>query len=68
MHPVGKCEEAQEVSWSMVQCDTSKLLPQIPQNTGLQLQLYTKGLASYIPDVNIAEEASTKHQELLNKK
>ena len=31
MHPARKCEEVQEISWSRLQCDTSKLLPQIPQ-------------------------------------
>ena len=68
MHPVGKCEEVQEVSWSSLQCDTSKLLPQIPQNTSLQLEPDTKVLASSIPDVDIPEEARTKLWELLDKR
>ena len=33
---VAKCEEVQEVSWSSLWHDTSKLLPQILQNTSLQ--------------------------------
>ena len=53
MHPMGKCEEGQEISWSSLQCNTSKLLPQILQNTSLQLELDTKSLASSIPDVDI---------------
>ena len=68
MHPAGKCEEAQEVSWSRLQCDTSKLLPQIPQHTSLQLEPDNKSLAISIPDVNIPKEARTKLKELLNKK
>ena len=35
MHPVGKCEEVQEVSWSSLWCDPFKLLPHILQNTSL---------------------------------
>ena len=27
MHPAGRCEEVQEVSWNSLQCDTPKLLP-----------------------------------------
>ena len=68
MYPARKCEEVQEVSWSRLWCDTSKLLPQILQNTTLQLEPDTKSLASSIPDVDIAEEAKTKLQELLKKK
>ena len=68
MHPVGKCEGVQEVSWSRLQCDTSKLLPQLLQNTSLQVEPDTKSLASSNPDVDITEEARTKLQELLNKK
>ena len=68
MHPVGKCEEAQDFSWSRLWCDTSKLLPQITQNNSLQLELDTKGLVSSIPDVDILEEARAKLWELLNKK
>ena len=64
MHPAGKCEEVHEVSW----CDTSKLLPQIPQSTSLQLQPDTNSLASSIPDGYIPEEARMKLWELLNKK
>ena len=67
MCAVGTCEEAQEVSWSRLQCNTSKLLPQILQNTSLQLESNTKGLTSSIPDAGIPKEASTKLQELLNK-
>ena len=48
--------------------DTSKLLPKIPLNTSLQLELDTKALASSIPDADIPEEARMKLQELLNKK
>ena len=54
MCPVGKCKEAQQASWSRPQCDTSKLLPQILQDTILQLELDTKGLASSIPAVDIS--------------
>ena len=68
MHSAGNCEEAQEVSWSKVQCDTSKLPPQIPENTSLQLEPGTKSLASSIPDADIPKEARMKLQELLNKK
>ena len=64
MHPAGKCEEVQEVSCRSLWCDTLKLLPQIPQNTSLQMEPNTKSLASSIPDVNIPEEARTKLQEL----
>ena len=60
MQPAGKCQEVQEISWSNLQCNTSKLLPQIPQNTSLQLKPDTKGLASSIPDVDIPEEARKK--------
>ena len=60
MYPVRRCEEVQEVTWSRLWCDTSKLLPQILQNTKLQLELDTKGLASSIPDVDIAEETRRK--------
>ena len=67
MHPAGKCKEAQEVSWSRLWYDTSKLLPQIPQNTSLQLEPDTKGLASSIPDMDIPKEARTKLQGWLNK-
>ena len=38
LHSAGKCEEVQEVSWSSLHCDTSKLLPQILQNTSIQLE------------------------------
>ena len=68
MCPAGKCNEAQEVSWSRLLCDTSKLLPRILQNTSLQLEPYTKALASSILDADIPEEARMKLQELLNKK
>ena len=68
MCPVGKCKEAQEVSWRRLWCDTPKLLPQILQNTSLQLELDIKSLASSIPDADTLEEARTKLQELLNKK
>ena len=62
MYPVRKCEAAQEFSWSRLWCNTSKLLPETPQNTLLQLELDTKGLTSSIPDVDIPEEARTKFQ------
>ena len=68
IHPVGKCEEVQEVSWSSLWCNTSKLLPQILQNTSLQLEPGTKSLGSSIPNADIAEEARMKLQELLDKK
>ena len=68
MHPTGKCEGVQEVSWRRLWCDTSKLLPQILQNTSLQLEPDTKSLASSIPDVDIPDKARTKLQELLNRK
>ena len=68
MHPVGKCEGVQKVSWSRFWYDTSKLLAQIPQNISLQLEPDTKSLASSIPDVNIPGEARTKLQKLLNRK
>ena len=58
------CEDVQEVSW----CDTSKLLPQIPQSASLQWEPDTNGLASSIPDAGIPEEARTKLWELLDKK
>ena len=67
IHPAVKYEEVHEVSWSSLQCNTSKLLPQIPQNTSLQLEPDTKCLASSIPDVDILEEARMKLQELLDK-
>ena len=67
-HPVRKCEELQEVSWNSVHCKTSKLLPQIPQNTNLQLEPDTKGLASSIRDANIPEVARMKLWELLDQK
>ena len=60
MCPVGKCDEVQEVSWSRLQSDTSKLLPKVPQNTSLKLELETKALACSIPDVGIPEEARMK--------
>ena len=68
MHPAGKCEGTQEISWSRLQCDPSMLLPHLPQNTSLQLEPDTKSLASSIPDVDIPKEARTKLQELLKKK
>ena len=63
MHPAGKYEEVQEFRWSSLWYDTSKLLPQIAQNTSLQLAPDTKGLASSIPDADIPEEARTKFWE-----
>ena len=68
MHPMGKCKEAQEVSWDRLQCDTSKLLPKIPPHTSLPLEPDTKSLASSIPDADILREARTKLQVLLKKK
>ena len=68
MHPVGMCEEVQEVSWNSLQCDTSKLLPQILHNTWLQLELDSKGLPRSIPDGDIPEEARMKLRDLLEKK
>ena len=66
MHPVGKCEEIQEVSWNSVWCDTSKLLPQILQNTSLQLEPDTNSTASSISDVDIPDLARTKLWEVLD--
>ena len=68
LHPTGKCKEVQQVSWSSLQCNTSKLLPQILQNTSLQLEPDTKGLASSITYADIPEEARTKLWELIDKK
>ena len=68
MHPVGMCEEVQEVSWNSLQCDTSKPLPQIPHNTRLQLEPDSKGLPRPIPDVDIPEEATMKFRDLLERK
>ena len=68
MCPAGKCDEVWEVRWSRLQCDTSKLLPKILQNTSLQLEPDTKALASSIPDMNIPENIRTKLMELLNMK
>ena len=39
----GKCEEVQESSWNQVQCNTAKLLPEISEGTGFQLE----------PDINL---------------
>ena len=44
MHPVGRCEEIQEVSWNSLWCDTSTCLPQIQHNTRLQLEPVYLGL------------------------
>ena len=68
IHPAGKCEEVQEVSWNSFWCDTPKLLPQILQNTSLQLEPDTNSIASSIPDVDFPKEARTKLQELLDQK
>ena len=68
LQSVGKCEEVQEVSWSSLCCDTSKLLPQILQNTSVQLKPDTNSFASSIPDADIPEEVRMKLQELLDTK
>ena len=68
IHPAGKCDEVQEISWSRLRCEASKLLPKIPQNTSLQLEPDTKSSVSSIPDAEIPKEARTKLQELLNEK
>ena len=47
----GKCEEIQELSWNWVQCDTAKLLSEIPEGTSLQLEPDTKSPLRYIPDI-----------------
>ena len=60
MHPVRRCEKVQDVSWSRLRCDTSKLLPHILQNTSLHLEPDIEGLASSISDVDIPQEARTK--------
>ena len=64
----GKCEEVQEVSWSRLQCHTTKLLLKIPQNTNLQLEPNTNPLLRSILDADLPEEARDKLQELLDKK
>ena len=68
MHPAGRCEEVQEVSWNSLKCDTSKLLPQILHNTRLQQELDSKSLSRSITDVDIPEEARMKLRDLLEKK
>ena len=68
MHPAGMCEEVQEVSWNNLQCNTSKLLPQILHNTRLQLEPDSKGLSRSIPDTDIPEEAKTELRDLLQRK
>ena len=68
VHPVGRCEEVQEVNWNSLQCNTSKLLPQIQHNTRLQLEPDSKSLSRSIPDADISEEARTKLRDLLERK
>ena len=68
MHPVGTCEEVLEVSWNNLQCDTSKLLPQIMHNTRLQLEPDCKGLPRSIQYADIPEVARMKLMDLLEKK
>ena len=68
MHPVGRCEEVQEVSWNSLQCNTPRILPQIPHKTRLQLEPNYKSLARSIPDVEFPEEARTKLRDLLERK
>ena len=63
-----KWKGVQEVSWSKLQCDTTKLLPKIPQNTNLQLEPNTNPLSRSITDANIPQEAYDKLQELCDKK
>ena len=63
MYPVEKCEEVQEVNWNSVQCNTSKLLPQILHNTRLQQEPDSKSLVRSFPDVDIPKEARMKLQE-----
>ena len=60
--PAGKCEEIQEVSWNQVQCNTAKLMPEIPKGTSLQLEPDAKSLLGSIPDADILEEASCDYK------
>ena len=63
--PAGKCEKIQEVSWNQVQCNTARLLPEIPKGTSLQLEPDTKSPLRSIPDADILEETRVQLQELL---
>ena len=65
--PAAKCKEVQEVSCSRLQCNTKKLLPEIPQCSSLQLELDTKSSSRSIPDADIPEEARVKLQDLLSR-
>ena len=67
MHPVGMCEEVQEVSWNNLHCNTSKLLPQILHNTRFQLEPDSKSLSRSFPDTDIPEEARMKLRDLLER-
>ena len=62
----GKCEEIQDVIWNQVQCSNTKLLPEIPVGTSLQLESDTKSPLRSIPDADILEEARVQLQELLD--
>ena len=66
--PAEKCEEIQEVSWNQVQCSNEKLLPEILEDTSLQLEPNTKSPLRSVPDADIPEEARAQLQELLDQK
>ena len=64
--PAGRCEEVQEVSWTMLQGNTAKLLPKIPNRTNLQLEPDTMHSSRCIPDMDIPDKARDKLKELLD--
>ena len=64
----GKCEEIHEVGWNQVQCNTAKVLPEIPDVTSFQLEPDTKSPLKSIPDANMPEEARVQLQEPLDSK
>ena len=71
--PTGKCEQIQEVKWSKVTQEPdllkySKLLPEIPSATNLQLEPYTPNVSKSIPDAVISEIARKRLQELTDSK
>ena len=63
---VRRCEEVQEVSWIKLQGNAAKLLPEMPNNTNLQLEPYTTHSSRSISDVDIPDEARDKLKELLD--
>ena len=62
----GRCKEVQKVSLTKLQGNAAKLLPEMPNNTDLQLEPYTYHSPRSIPDVDIPDEARDKLKELLN--